>query len=107
MRIQPRHLAPGQGNLSRKQSTSNTQAGLQCKPGGPLPCALPQLAEGQPQSSPLMAVTLPQGPGGAARPKVLNKEETQAGGHSWGGSLHSLIPQKTAEKRGREATSPF
>lgn len=58
MKIQPRHLAPCQGNLSRIQSTSNTQAGLQCKPGSPLPGAhshtpaLPQLAEGQPQSSP-------------------------------------------------------
>lgn len=63
MRIQPRHLAPSQGNLSRKQLTSNTQAGLQCKPGGPLPCALPQLDEGQPQSSPLTAATLAQGLG--------------------------------------------
>lgn len=90
MRIQPRHLAPCQGNLSRKQSTSNTQAGLQCKLGGPPPCAMPQLAEGQPQSSPLVAATLAQGP------VRLSKEKTQAGGHSWGASLHPQTPSENS-----------
>lgn len=94
MRIQPRHLAPCQGNLSRKQSTSNTQAGLQCKPGVPCPVPCPSWLKGS--LNPALRASYGSNAGigtcGAIRPKVLSKEETQAGGHSWGASLHSETP---------------
>lgn len=48
MRTQPRHLDPCQGHLSRKQSTSNTQAGLHCKPGISCPVPCPTCLKGSP-----------------------------------------------------------
>lgn len=91
MRIQPRHLASCQGSLSRKQSTSNTQAGLQCKSG--VPCPVPCSSWLKSSLNPALRASYGCNTGtgtcGAIRPKVLSKEETQAGEHSWGASLHS------------------
>lgn len=64
MRIQPGTLLPARGISAGNNPHPTLRLDYSASLGVPLPCALPQLAEGQPQSSLFTAATLAQGPGG-------------------------------------------
>lgn len=88
MRTQPRHSPCSRPGESQQETTHTQHSGWAAVPAwGAQPCALPQLAKGSLRAA-LSWLQHWHRDRGAVRPKVLSKEQTQAGGHSWGTSLH-------------------
>lgn len=97
MRTQPRHSPCSRPGESQQETTQTQHSGWAAVPAwGAQPCALPQLAKGS-LSAALSWLQHWHRDRRAVRPKVLSKEQTQAGGQL--GNLPALLRKQL----GREA----